>query len=305
MGRDPVRKDQTLLTQEQRVKQQERWAVLKRLLRNRKGLVGTLILAGLVVLSVFGGAIAPYNPNEIHLADQFAKPSATYIFGADELGRDILSRVIHAAPIALQTGLFAVLLSALVGVLTGVSAGYLGGWFDTIFMRLWDTVLAFPAIFLAIGIVTITGPGFFSAIIAVSIINMPAFAILVRATTLGIRNREFVEAARAMGASSGRIMLKTILPNCVASVLVQMAVTAPAAILVEATLSYLGLGAQLPAPSWGNMLSSAQGYLYRAPTYGIFPGLAITLVVIGMNFFADGLQDAIDPRRIRAGAKRA
>ena len=161
------------------------------------------------------------------------------------------------------------------------------------------------AIFLAIGIVTITGPGFVSAIIAVSIINMPAFAILVRATTLGIRNREFVEAARAMGASSGRIMLKTILPNCVASVLVQMAVTAPAAILVEATLSYLGLGAQLPAPSWGNMLSSAQGYLYNSPTYGIYPGVAITLVVIGMNFFADGLQDAIDPRRIRAGAKHA
>jgi peptide/nickel transport system permease protein len=283
----------------------ERLAVIIRLLLNRKGLLGTLILVALVVTAVFGSYIAPYKPNEIHLSDQFAPPSAKYLFGADELGRDILSRIIHAAPIALETGLFAVLLSAVVGVLTGVVSGYLGGWFDIIFMRLWDTVLAFPAIFLAIGIVTITGPGFLSAVIAVSIINMPAFAILVRATTLGMRNKEFVEAARAMGASRWRIMIKTILPNCVASVLVQMAVTAPAAILVEATLSYLGLGAQLPAPSWGNMLSSAQGYLYRSPTYGIFPGLAITLVVLGMNFFADGLQDAIDPRRIRASAKHA
>jgi peptide/nickel transport system permease protein len=142
-------------------------------------------------------------------------------------------------------------------------------------------------------------------VLAVAIINMPTFARLVRAATLSVNGQVFVEAARAIGCSDWRIMLRTILPNCIAPVVVQMAIAAPAAILVEASLSYLGLGSQPPAPSWGNMLSDAQGYLYRSPTYGIFPGLAITLVVIGMNYFADGLQDAIDPRRIRAGARRA
>jgi peptide/nickel transport system permease protein len=280
-------------------------AVLVRLLTNVKGAVGTLIIATLIIAALLGPHITPYKADAIHLSDQFARPSAKYWFGADELGRDIFSRVVDASPLALETGVFAVLISAFVGVSTGLAAGYLGGWSDLLFMRLWDTVLAFPAIFLAIGIVTIIGPGHLNAVLAVAIINMPAFAILVRATTLSIKNKEFVEATRAMGASRAHIMIQTILPNCIAPILVQMAVTAPAAILIEATLSYLGLGAQLPAPSWGNMLSSAQGYLYRAPTYGIFPGLAITIVVIGMNYFADGLQDAIDPRRVRAAAKRA
>lgn len=286
-----------------RLAEQQSVATLLRLLRNGKGAFGAAMLLGFVIMAGVGPRLAPYDPIELHLEDQLAPPSAQYWFGADELGRDILSRLLYGAGISLQAGVVAVLFAALVGVMTGLVAGYLGGWFDAVIMRLWDTLLAFPAIFLAIGIVTILGPGRLNAVMAVAVINMPTFARLVRATTLSVKNKEFVLAARATGASNGRIMVRTILPNCVAALMVQMAIAVPTAILVEATLAYLGLGSQPPEPSWGNMLQAAQSYLYQAPTYGIFPGLAITLVVIGMNYLADGLQDAIDPRRARAGAK--
>ncbi|MSP14915.1 MAG: ABC transporter permease [Chloroflexi bacterium] len=286
-----------------RLAKSERLAVFRRLLRNPKGALGTAFLAFVILIAIFSPWIAPYNPVELHLRDQFAPPSTKYFFGADELGRDIFSRVISATPIALQAGLLAVMIAAVVGVLSGLVAGYVGGAVDAIIMRIWDTLLAFPAIFLAIGIVTILGPGWANAVLAIAIINMPVFARLVRALTLSVKGKDFVEAAMALGCSQWHIMLRTILPNCIAPLMVQMAIAAPSAILVEASLSYLGLGSQPPAPSWGNMLSAAQGYLARSATYGIFPGLAITLVVIGMNYFADGLQDALDPRRTFAGAR--
>jgi peptide/nickel transport system permease protein len=275
--------------------------VIMRLLSSRKGAVGTACLVVFIGGAVIGPPLAPYDPNELHLRAQLAAPSALYLFGTDELGRDILSRVVYGIPVALVAGFLAVLLAAIVGSVTGLIAGYSSGWSDAAIMRVWDTLLAFPAIFLAIAIVTIAGPGYKNAIIAVAVINTPTFARLVRATTLSLKQADFVEAARSLGASSSRIMFKTILPNCISPIMVQMAVAVPAAILVEASLSYLGLGSQPPQASWGNMLTSAQGYLYRSPTYGVFPGLAITVVVIGMNYFADGLQDAIDPRRLRGG----
>jgi peptide/nickel transport system permease protein len=278
-------------------------ATAKRLFQNPKGVFGATILLFFIGVALFGPFIAPYDPIELHLVDQLQAPSSRYWFGADELGRDILSRVIYGASISLQAGVVAVVVAALVGIVTGLAAGYWGGWIDSVVMRTWDTLLAFPAIFLAIGIVSVLGPGQLNAILAVAIINMPTFARLVRATTLSVKNKEFVLAAHAIGASHRRIMFSTIFPSCVAPFMVQVAIAVPAAILIEATLAYLGLGTQPPAPSWGNMLQSAQIYLYQAPTYGIFPGLAITLVVVGMNFLADGLQDAIDPRRTRAGAR--
>jgi peptide/nickel transport system permease protein len=281
----------------------ERLVVVRRLLRNRKGAAGLAVLAGAVAVALLGPLVAPYDPNEVHLAAQLAPPSPTYWFGTDELGRDVLSRVISGARPALLAGLVAVSLAALVGALTGLVAGYFGGWFDALIMRVWDTLLAFPAIFLAIGIVTVLGPGWINAVLAIAVINMPVFARLVRATTLATRGKDFVEAAQAIGCSNRRIMLRHIFPNCIAPLIVQMAIAAPEAIIVEASLSFLGLGSQPPAPSWGNMLSAAQGYLSRSATYAVFPGLAITLVVVGMNFFADGLQDAIDPRRARAAAR--
>jgi peptide/nickel transport system permease protein len=280
-------------------RQAGRAAIARRLLRTRKGAFGVGVLVLLAFVAALCPQLTPYNPNELHLRDQLAPPSATYWFGADEAGRDILSRVMYSARPALGAGLLTILLAATAGALTGLLAGYRGGWLDLGIMRVWDTLLAFPAIFLAIGIVTVLGPGWLNAVMAIAIINMPIFSRLVRATTLATRGQEFVTAARAVGCSDRRIMLGHVFPSCVAPLVVQMAIAAPEAILVEATLSFLGLGSQPPDPSWGNMLSAAQGYLARSPTYALFPGLAITLVVIGMSYFADALQDAIDPRRIR------
>jgi peptide/nickel transport system permease protein len=278
---------------------------VRRLARNRKGIAGIGFLIVLLVVAIFGRFVVPYDPNEVHVADQLAPPSATYWLGTDELGRDVFSRLIAAAWPAVQAGLLAVTLAGLVGSLTGLAAGYFGGWIDACIGRVWDTLLAFPAIFLAIGIVTILGPGQFSGVLAIAIINMPVSSRLVRAVTVSARNTDYVEAARALGCSDWRVMTAHILPNCIAPLIVQMAIAAPDAILVEATLSFLGLGAPLPAPTWGNMLGSAQTYLARSWTYALAPGLAITLTVIGLNYFADALQDALDPRRIRAGSGTA
>ena len=273
---------------------------VRRLLRSRKGTVGLGFMGVLLLVALVGPVVAPFDPNEVHVADQLKGPSQTYWFGADEVGRDIFSRVVHGTGPAIQAGVLAVTIAALVGSVTGLVSGYLGGWLDTIVGRVWDTLLAFPAIFLAIGIVTILGPGQFSGILAIAIINMPVASRLVRAITVSARSSDYVDAARALGCSDSRIMLRHILPNCIAPLIVQMAIAAPEAILVEASLSFLGLGAPLPAPTWGNMLASAQAYLARSWTYALFPGLAITFTVVGLNYFADAVQDAIDPRRIRA-----
>jgi len=296
----PLRKEDTF---GQRFLEGEFLAALKRLLRNGKGAFGTAVLVLLVAMAVLGPQIAPYDPIELHLQDKLGPPSAKYWFGTDELGRDIFSRVVCGASVSLQAGLFAVSIAAIVGALTGLMAGYLGGWVDVAVMRIWDTLLAFPGVFLALGIVTILGPGRMNIVIAVAFISMPTFARLVRAQTLSIKAADFVSAAQAIGCSNRRIMFRTILPNCITPMVVNMAIAAPGAILVEAALSYLGMGSQPPDPSWGNMLQAAQQYLRRSSTYGVFPGVAITLVVLGMSFFADGLQDALDPRRIHAAAK--
>ena len=274
--------------------------VARRLLHGPKSGIGLLVLLLLAVVALLAPLIAPYNPNEVHLLDQLASPSPKFFFGTDEVGRDVLSRLMYSARPALAAGVVTVALAACVGAVTGLLAGFRAGAVDVLLMRVWDMLLAFPAIFLAIGIVSVLGPGWINAILAIAILNMPVFSRLVRASTLSVRNRDFVVAAYATGCSDRRIMLRHVFPSCVAPLVVQMAIAVPDAILIEATLSFLGLGSQPPEPSWGNMLSAAQGYLYRSPWYALFPGLAITIVVVGMNFFADGLQDALDPSRTRA-----
>lgn len=275
------------------------WLMLRRLLRNPKGVFGTAVLALLILMAVLAPHLAPYDPTDIHLPDKLRAPCAAYWLGADELGRDILSRILFGATESLQVGLVAVALSAAVGVLTGLLAGYFSGWVDAVTMRIWDTAMAFPGMFLAIAVVAILGPGRWVAVVAIAVMNMPSFARLTRALVLSVRRAEYVEAAVAVGSTSWRIIFRTILPNCVAPLIVSMAIAAPGAILTEAGLAYLGLGSQPPQPSWGNMLQTAQSYLWVAPTYGVAPGAAITLVVLGLNFFADGFQDALDPRRTR------
>ena len=276
------------------------FSLLRRVMRNPKGLFGIACLVILILVAIFSPLVARTDPNTIDPINQLAPVSTQHWFGADELGRDIFSRVVFGTRPALMAGLTAVLLAAIVGTITGIIAGYMGGAFDAIIMRLWDTLLAFPAIFLAIGIVSVLGPGRFNAIIAIAIINMPIFSRVVRAATLGTRSEEFITAARAIGCSHWRVMFVHVLPNAVVPGIVLMAIAVPEAILIEATLSFLGLGSQPPAASWGNMLSNAQAYLSRSFTYAVFPGLAITFTVVGMMFFADALQDAIDPRRDRS-----
>ena len=273
----------------------------RRLLRHRKGLIGTISLLVLTVIALASPLVAPYDPNELHLLDQLAPPSRAYWFGTDELGRDIFSRVVYGARPAIQAGLSAVALAAVIGTLTGLVAGYLGGWLDSVVMRVWDAVLAFPAIFLAIGIVTILGPGWANAVLAIAVINMPVFSRVVRATTLSAKEKDFIEAARAIGCTRWQTIRRHLLPTCIVPAIVLVAIAVPEAILIEASLSFLGLGSQPPNPSWGNMLSAAQGYLAQSATYALFPGLAIVITMLGMSFFADGLQDAIDPRRNRGG----
>jgi peptide/nickel transport system permease protein len=274
--------------------------ILTRLLHNPKGAFGIVVLVLLFVMAMFAPQISPYDPLALNVKSKLQGPSEQHIFGTDELGRDVLSRIIRGSGISLQIGILAVALAAVVGVSTGLVAGYIGGAVDSIIMRVWDTILAFPGIFLAIGLVSILGPGPSVAIIAVALTSMPTFARLTRSIAIATKDMEFVVAERALGANDFMIIFRTILPNCLTPVIVNIAIAAPSAILMEAALSYLGLGSQPPAPSWGNMLQAAQIYISRAPTYGIFPGLALTLVVLGMNFFADGLQDALDPRRTRS-----
>jgi peptide/nickel transport system permease protein len=277
-------------------------SVLRRLVRSPKGNFGLVVLVGLVLVAAFAPLLAPYNPNEVHPLNQLAPPSRQYPFGTDEVGRDVLSRVIYSARPALAAGVVTVALAACIGAVTGLMAGYRAGVTDVLLMRVWDMLLAFPAIFLAIGIVSVLGPGWVNAVLAIAILNIPVFSRLVRASALSVRNRDFVAAAYATGCSDTRIVFRHVFPSCVTPLVVQMAIAVPEAILIEATLSFLGLGSQPPDPSWGNMLSAAQGYLTRSPWYALFPGLAITIVVVGMNFFADGLQDALDPSRLRAKA---
>ena len=274
--------------------------VIRRLFRHRKGIFGTAVLGALVLAAIFCPYVSPYDPAQIHLRSQLTLPSSTYWFGTDELGRDIFSRVLYGSRPSLGAGLLVVVLAAAVGSLTGLVAGYVGGWPDALVMRVWDTLLAFPAVFLAIGIVSVLGPGWINGALAIAAVNIPVFSRLVRAITLSLRGQDFVAAARAVGCSDGRIMRVHVLPGCVPPLIVQMAIAAPDAILVEAALSFLGLGSRPPVPSWGNMLSAAQGYLGRSATYALFPGLAIMLIVLGMNFFADGLRDVLDPQQIRS-----
>jgi ABC-type dipeptide/oligopeptide/nickel transport system permease subunit len=286
-----------------RLRENQAYVLIRSVLSNTKGVVGTIIVGALVFIAIAAPWIAPYNPIQQHLRDQLKEPSVRFLFGTDELGRDILSRVIYGTRISLMAGLVAVLLAGIAGAALGLIAGYNRGWLDSVTMRLLDTLLAFPAIFLAIGIVAVIGPGHVNATLAVAFIYTPQIARLVRATTLAETAKDYVEAARCLGASDARVVLKAIFPNCAASVVVQMAIAAPAAVIIEASLAFLGLGTQPPTPSWGAMLQTAQGYLSKSWTYGVFPGSAITLLAVGLNYLGDSLQDALDPRRTRAAAK--
>jgi peptide/nickel transport system permease protein len=266
-------------------------------LHNRAGTVGLVITVVLLILAVLAPIIAPYNAQEMHPADRFHRPSAAYLLGADEFGRDILSRILMGSRISFSVGFISIAIATVVGVVVGLLAGFFGGWFDSVTMRFFDALLAFPAVLLAIVILAILGPGTFTVTLAVAIVSIPAFARLTRASVLAEKERDYILAARAVGASSTRIVFRHVLANVVSTLLVQITVAVASAVLLEAALSFLGLGSPPPAPSWGSMLSIGRGYLPMAPWYGIFPGVAIMTLVMGLYLLGDGLRDALDPRR--------
>lgn len=285
------------------VRTRTRWGDLRgAFLNNKLAVVGLVIIALFVLMAVFAPLLAPYDPvRDQNLGERFAGPSVQHPLGQDELGRDILSRIIFGARVSLTAGLAAVVFATVFGTLVGLVAGYAGGIVDSVLMRIMDVILAFPSILLAIVIVSILGQGLTNALLAVGVVLLPQIARVVRSSVLSIRERDYVEAERAIGASDVQIVFTAILPNSLAPLIVQSTLALATAILDVAALSFLGLGAQPPQPEWGAMLTDAFRSGFGVFTEGqhaiIFPGIAIALSVLAVNFVGDGLRDALDPRR--------
>ncbi len=269
---------------------------LRRLARRRGAMVGLGCVVFFVLLALFAPWVAPHDPLATSWSAVRQAPSAHYLFGTDEIGRDVLSRVIWGTRASLLAGLVSVCISLALGVPVGLAAGYLGGWVDALISRITDAMLACPFLILAIALAAFLGPSLTNAMIAIGISATPIFVRLTRAQVLAVKVEDYVEAARAVGNSHLRIALRHILPNVVAPLIVQATLAIAAAVIAEASLSFLGLGQQPPAPSWGSMLNTAKNYIDNAPWMSVWPGLSIFLLVLSFNLLGDGLRDAFDPR---------
>lgn len=264
--------------------------------KNTRAVVGLGIVAVLVLCAVLAPILAPYGPNEQNPRNRLQGPSAEHWFGTDELGRDILSRIIYGARISMSVGLIAICISLIGGVALGAIAGYYGGTADNIIMRCMDVLLSIPTILLNISIVAALGSGLQNVMIAIGVSSIPGYCRIVRASILSLRDQDFVEASRAAGASDFFLITRHILPNCMAPLIVQATLRIGAAILSCASMSFLGLGIVPPTAEWGSMLSTGRDFLRDAPHVCIFPGLAIMAAVFSMNLVGDGLRDALDPK---------
>ncbi|MGF3114192.1 nickel transporter permease [Facklamia sp. P12937] len=272
---------------------QDIWIRMK---RNKLAMVGLFIIGLLVLVAIFADQIAPYGFAEQNLQNQFAPPSSEHLFGTDDLGRDIFSRVIYGSRISLKVGFISVSISLIIGVAIGAVTGYYGGRVDNMLMRFIDILQSIPDILLAIAIMAALGPGLANLMIAVGIAAIPGYARLVRSSVLSIRDMEFVEAAKANGSSDFRIILKHIIPNCMAPIIVQATLGVAYAIINAAGLSFIGLGLEPPTPEWGAMLSGGRSYIRDAVHMTLFPGLAIVTTIFALNVLGDGLRDALDPK---------
>lgn len=280
-------------------KKRSQWAELwKNLKRNKMALLGLVIIVIIVLLAIFADQIANYDQVVIkqNLRMRLKPPSAQHWLGTDEFGRDIFARLVHGARVSLKVGILAVGIAIAIGGFLGAVAGYYGGKLDNIIMRIMDIFLAVPSILLAIAIVSALGPNLLNLMIAVSISSVPRYARIVRASVLSIRDQEFIEAARAIGANDARIICRHIIPNSLAPVIVQGTLGVAGAILSTAGLSFIGLGIQPPAPEWGSMLSGGRQYLRYAWRVTTFPGVSIMITILSLNLLGDGLRDALDPR---------
>jgi peptide/nickel transport system permease protein len=275
-----------------------RWSrsLLAGALQTRGALFGVAVIAVVVVLAVGADLIAPYGPTRIQAAGVLASPSLSYPLGTDQIGRDVSSRIIYGASVSIQAGVVSVGLALVLGVLVGLLAGYYGGWVDETLMRVVDALYAFPALLLALAVTAILGPGLTSVMLAIGVVFAPAFARLVRGQTLSIRERDFITAAHVVGVEPWRVMLVHIWPNVTAPIIVQASLLVGSAIVIEAGLSFLGLGVMPPTPSWGSMLKEGYQYMEQAPWLAFAPGAAIFLTVLAFNLVGDALQRALDPR---------
>lgn len=269
----------------------------RRLLSSWNGRVGLVVIGLIIVIGVFAPIVDPYDPRvDSNLAEARFTPSWEHPFGTDRLGRDIFRRIIHGTRISLTIGFVVVFVSGGIGTLLGLTAGYFGRSVDAIIMRLMDILLAFPAILLAIAIVAVRGASLTNTIIAVAIVGIPGYARVVRSMVLSVRERDYVDAARAVGVKDSRIMFLHVLPNSLSPIIVQATLGVGGAILFAAALGFLGLGAQPPAPEWGAMISDGIPFLRQSPHMVFFPGMAIMITVLGFNLLGDGLRDALDPQ---------
>jgi peptide/nickel transport system permease protein len=279
------------------------WQLARAARYNRLATAGVVMVAILALCAIFASWLAPYDPAQINLSARLIGPTALHWFGTDELGRDILSRIVYGARISILVGFSVVAASLCIGLIVGCIAGYYGGRVDRfVNVVVMNAFLSFPGILLAIAFVAFLGPGIFNVILALSIGGWVGYARLVRAQVLATREREFVEAARALGASDWRIVTRHILPNTIQPVIVQGAIGMAGAVLAEATMSFLGLGVPPPTASWGSMLNDGRAHLFDAPHLVLFPAAAVMIAVLSFNFIGDALRDYMDPRaRIEAG----
>ncbi|TFD99707.1 nickel transporter permease [Jeotgalibacillus salarius] len=270
--------------------------IWKRLKKNKAALVGGYLIVFFIVVAIFGPMFLSKSPNETDIANKLAGPSAEFWFGTDNFGRDIFVRIIHGMSITLYVGFTSVVIGLVVGVPLGIISGYYGGRIDNLIMRVMDVLLAFPGILLALAIVSVLGGSLQNVIIAVGIFSIPAFARIVRGSTLSVKKLEYIDAVRALGATDFRIIFRHILPNVMSPIIVQATLRIATAVLTAAGLSFLGLGAQPPMPEWGAMLSEGRAYIYDAWHVAFFPGMMIVFVVLAFNIFGDGIRDALDPK---------
>ncbi|MEB1806395.1 MAG: ABC transporter permease [Bacillaceae bacterium] len=283
--------------QEESVKAISPWRdAMRQLLKNKSAVIGMIIILFFIIIALIAPLISGYAFDETNPQNRLQSPSAEHWFGTDDLGRDIFSRIAHGARISLWVGFFAVSGALVVGTTLGIVAGYYGRWIDMLISRIFDIMLAFPSILLAIAIVAILGPSLQNALIAIAIINVPIFGRLVRSKVISLREEEYIMAAKAQGMKNGRILIHHILPNSLAPIIVQATLGFGTAILEAAALGFLGLGAQAPTPEWGKMLSDSRQFIQTAPWTVLFPGFSIMLVVLGFNMIGDGLRDALDPK---------
>lgn len=274
----------------------KRRSMLQVLRRQKLAVTGASIVGFFLIVAIIGPLLAPHGDTQQFPAHRLEAPSSSFLFGTDEFGRDVFSRLLYGARISFQVGVVAVGISAVIGILLGLIAGYFRGWADNVLSLLMDVLYAFPTILLAIAIMTTLGNSLVNVMIAIGLVNVPTFMRVVRGAVFSVRNQTYVEAAQSLGAPTSRILARHIFPNITAPLIVHASLNFAFAVLAEASLAYLGLGNRPPSPSWGSMVSSSYGFLQLAPWAALFPGAALALTVLGFNLLGDGLRDALDPR---------